>query len=179
MLQYLGLFNVLFIIGGLVWLAGRDKNYSLSKKPISAIADNKQNKIWLILLICIFSLLQFIFAEIVLRRLNLEHAALLTAFLLLGVATLIASAITVQSYIILHRRLVQLGVALIVTGVMLLALGILRKNQFAGIIIIIATPILLIIQHILRNIRKVGYWELPLLLMVLVWNLTVTFLLQR
>ena len=176
MIKLLGLFNIVYVILGLVWLAKRDPDYSFTAKPISALAKNPKNKFWFMMLLSTFALLQLIFAFTLISRLATDHAQLIKSLLTIGSLLLVlATLVTVKSSR-LHTRLVQVSVATIAIAVTILALEIMKVNELAGWLIISSSVILLTGQHILRNVIKVGYWELPLLILVIVWNVTTTLL---
>ncbi len=178
MLVYLSIFNILFIVLSLIWLASLDKRYSLLKKPISALAKSKRSKTRFIVVISVFTTLQLFYALYIIETLNIEHKQAISSLMLAGSILLIASSIVVTKHIILHRKLVQASVALITLGMCLLTFQIHTINNTISIVIIVSTVLLLIVQYVLRSILKAGYWESPLLLLVIIWNVS-TFLLVK
>ena len=178
MFNFLGFFNIFFIIANLKWLSSLDNTYSFAKKPISALAKNKDSKARFILIMTIFTLLQLIYALYVIDNLNITHKLTINRLLIIGGILLVCSSLVVANRIILHRKLVQASVAFITLGVIMLSIQILSINKLVGVSILVSTTVLLMLQHILRNILKVGYWELPLLFMVIFWNIATTLLLK-
>jgi hypothetical protein len=176
MLRYLGIANILFITIGLRSLASSDSGYSFLKHPISDIAKNKKNRAKYIALFCVFTILQILFAIVIIYYLNLPANRLLDALFFGGGLVLLLSAVTTYYYPKLHRWLVWLAVILISAGILLASRFLFRNFASLTTLLVIATVVLTLSTQYLRIVRKAGYWEVPLLILVALWNLIASIM---
>jgi hypothetical protein len=176
MLKYLGVANILLITVGLYVLARRDDSYSFLKQPISSIAKYKNNRLIYIILFSIFTLIQIVFALIFVNHLNLGNKRLLDSLFAGGGLVLLIAGLTTHYYPVFHRWVSWAGVIVSSLGILLTGHYIFRNFALLTTALVIATILLTTSTQYLRIVKKAGYWELPLLCLVVLWNLLATLM---
>ena len=102
-------------------LTVQSKKHILLRRPISDLAGYKQTKDGFRNLLIAFALLQVVFSVVVLSELAPESRyIIITSFIIGATALSFAGEISSKQSFTLHRRLVELSVAAVGSGVVLL-----------------------------------------------------------
>jgi hypothetical protein len=177
MIKFLGLANIIFISLGLVILARKDRAFSFLKYPITSIADKRENRPWFIALLSIFALLQMGFSLIFVNAFEPLHKEVLNSVFLSGGILLFLSAITTYYWPRVHRYFSWATVIIVSIGIILLSKATFKIFPNVTILLITITVVCCLLTQYLRIAKKAGYWEVPLLLLVVFWNGAASYML--
>lgn len=172
MIPLIAISNILVLASGLCWAAFKYPQFKFLESPISNLGYNPSSRNRFIFVINAFAKLQLVLAFTISGGLD-QQTPIQTSIILGFISLVLANSFVAKRT--LHRLFVYVCVFFIATSVIMLYYSIQNHTVFK-VLITLFTIGLPLTSLSLKHLFKKKYWQLPSLVVVLIWNLSAAFL---